>query len=98
MLAAATLRAWSCHAGYRSCDAAAQRMLGCGPSELSSWRPASHTVCRHCWCVHADAHNPLAERRLTKADFVSMNHASSSEEGGMVPVLPVQQLEEIYDR
>jgi hypothetical protein len=48
--------------------------------------------------VLADAHNPLAERRLTKADFVSMNHAPSSEEGGMLPVLPVQQLEEIYDR
>lgn len=46
----------------------------------------------------ADAHNPLAERRLTKADFVSMNHTTSSEEGGMLPVLPVQQLEEIYDR
>jgi hypothetical protein len=27
-----------------------------------------------------------------------MNHMSSSEEGGMVPVLPAQQLEEIYDR
>lgn len=49
-------------------------------------------------CLPADAHNPLAERRLTKADFVSMNHMSSSEEGGMVPVLPAQQLEEIYDR
>jgi hypothetical protein len=48
--------------------------------------------------VLTDAHNPLAERRLTKADFVSMNHAPSSEEGGMLPVLPVQQLEEIYDR
>lgn len=55
-------------------------------------------------CVHAlattDAHNPLAERRLSKSDFVAMNHSSASaEEGGMmVPVLPVQQLEEIYDR
>jgi hypothetical protein len=46
----------------------------------------------------ADAHNPLAERRLTKADFVSMNHTTSSEEGAMLPVLPVQQLEEIYER
>jgi len=49
-------------------------------------------------CVYADAHNPLAERRLSKADFVTMNHSASGEEGGMVPVLPVQQLEEIYDR
>jgi hypothetical protein len=46
----------------------------------------------------ADAHNPLAERRLTKADFVSMNNMPSGEGGGMVPVLPAQQLEEIYDR
>jgi hypothetical protein len=51
-----------------------------------------------CAAAPADAHNPLAERRLTKADFVTMNHANSSEEGGMVPVLPTQQLEEIYDR
>lgn len=49
-------------------------------------------------CCDADAHNPLAERRLTKSDFVAMNHNTSSEEGGMLPVLPVQQLEEIYDR
>jgi hypothetical protein len=51
-----------------------------------------------CVCLPADAHNPLAERRLTKADFVTMNHTSSCEEGSMLPVLPVQQLEEIYDR
>eukprot|EP00879_Flechtneria_rotunda_P005150 GHRR01005432.1.p1 GENE.GHRR01005432.1~~GHRR01005432.1.p1 ORF type:complete len:1373 (+),score=543.66 GHRR01005432.1:373-4491(+) len=47
--------------------------------------------------LNTDAHNPSAERRLGKADFVAMNHLQT-EEGGMQPVLPVQQLEEIYER
>ncbi len=38
-----------------------------------------------------------AERRLSKADFVAMNH-QQTEDGGMTPVLPVTQLEEIFDR
>lgn len=47
--------------------------------------------------LNTDAHNPLAERRLAKADFVSMNH-QQHDEGGMHPVLPVHKLEEIYER
>eukprot|EP00775_Hariotina_reticulata_P004220 gene4220-4469_t len=47
--------------------------------------------------LNTDAHNPLAERRLAKADFVSMNQ-QQHEEGGMYPVLPVHKLEEIYER
>lgn len=38
-----------------------------------------------------------AERRLAKADFVAMNQ-QQGEEGGMSPVLPAGQLEEIFDR
>jgi hypothetical protein len=38
-----------------------------------------------------------AERRLAKADFVAMNQ-QQGEEGGVSPVLPVGQLEEIFDR
>ncbi|WIA18888.1 hypothetical protein OEZ85_003561 [Tetradesmus obliquus] len=47
--------------------------------------------------LNTDAHNPLAERRLAKADFVAMNQ-QQGEEGGMSPVLPAGQLEEIFDR
>ncbi|KAF6256772.1 hypothetical protein COO60DRAFT_1627056 [Scenedesmus sp. NREL 46B-D3] len=47
--------------------------------------------------LNTDAHNPLAERRLAKADFVAMNQ-QQGEEGGMGPVLPMGQLEEIFDR
>lgn len=83
-----------------------------------------------CIMLNTDAHNPLAERRLTKADFVSMNTAplpaaptpapdgadgggSDAGEGSADgrgsgggssampvyrPVLPMAELEGIYDR
>lgn len=44
-----------------------------------------------CCCLLA------AERRLGKADFVAMNH-QPTEDSLMVSVLPVSQLEDIYDR
>ena len=46
--------------------------------------------------LNTDAHNPLAERRLTKADFVLMNYQQMEE--GMEPVLPAAEVEAIYDR
>jgi hypothetical protein len=46
--------------------------------------------------LNTDAHNPLAERRLGKPDFVVMNYQQTEE--GMVPVLPAADVEAIYDR
>jgi hypothetical protein len=46
--------------------------------------------------LNTDAHNPLAERRLTKPDFVLMNYQQTEE--GMEPVLPAAEVEAIYDR
>lgn len=46
--------------------------------------------------LNTDAHNPMAERRLGRADFVSMNYQQTEE--SMEPVLPVGELEGIYDR
>lgn len=46
--------------------------------------------------LNTDAHNPMAERRLGRADFVVMNHQQTDD--GMQPVLPANELEAIYDR
>ncbi|KAF8064597.1 BIG3 [Scenedesmus sp. PABB004] len=48
--------------------------------------------------LNTDAHNPLAERRISKADFVAMNSAAGGDGGGGAPALPAGQLEEIFDR
>lgn len=47
--------------------------------------------------LNTDMHNPMAEKRLTKQDFVSMNMRQNSE-GTFVEVLPVVELEAMYDR
>lgn len=47
--------------------------------------------------LNTDQHNPMAEKRLTKQDFVSMNMRPNSE-GTYVEVLPVAELESMFDR
>lgn len=47
--------------------------------------------------LNTDMHNPMAEKRLTKQDFVSMNMRQNPE-GLYVEVLPVVDLEAMYDR
>lgn len=47
--------------------------------------------------LNTDIHNPMAEKRLMKQDFVSMNMRQNAE-GVYVEVLPVVELEAMYDR
>lgn len=46
--------------------------------------------------LNTDAHHPMAERRLGKADFVAMAFTQSDE--GFDAVLPAAEVEAIYDR
>jgi len=47
--------------------------------------------------LNTDMHNPMAEKRLSKQDFVSMNMRQNTN-GVFVEVLPVIELEAMYDR
>ena len=47
--------------------------------------------------LNTDMHNPMAEKRLTKQDFVSMNMRQRPD-GVYVEVLPVLELEAMFDR
>lgn len=48
--------------------------------------------------LNTDAHNPQVTAKMTKADFVRMNAATSTEGGGAVEeAVPVPMLEEIFD-